>query len=143
MHSRFAIGAGVRWWPERVRALVSSSYDIQDIRRNESPDAVTIHSYRHRYGNVSGDAAFDERRLAAQPPITVPTNGLEGEADGVGPPSRFDDWAGHFTSRYERRLIPLAGHSSHARPRRPWSTQSATWPDVGSLAGFSHSMMRK
>ena len=161
-------------WPERVRALVSMSYNIQNIRRNASPDevaqehrdwyqwyfntergragltqnrrdlvrflwrlwapnwhfddatfaasavsfdnpdfvAVTIHSYRHRYGNAPGDPAFDEieQRLAAQPPITVPTIVLECLADGVGPPSPFDHSASHFTNRYERRLIPLAGH---------------------------------
>jgi pimeloyl-ACP methyl ester carboxylesterase len=161
-------------WPERVRGLVSSSYNIQNIAGNANPndpaqerrewyqwyfntsrgvagltqnreelarllwrlwspnwqfdDAtfaataasfqnpdfvdVTIHSYRHRHGNAAGDPAYDaiEQQLAAQPTIDVPTIVLEGMADGVAPPSPADPWASHFTSRYERRLLPLAGH---------------------------------
>jgi pimeloyl-ACP methyl ester carboxylesterase len=80
----------------------------------ENPDFVdvTIHSYRHRYGNAPGDPAYDEieQRLATQPPITVPAIVLDGAADGVGPPPLSDTAAQHFTRRYERRLIPLAGH---------------------------------
>ena len=52
---------------------------------------VVIHSYRHRHGNAPGDPRFDaiERRLAARPPITVPTIVLHGGNDGVsGPPAR-------------------------------------------------------
>jgi len=161
-------------WPQRVRGLVTSYYNIQNIPGNRNPNTmaqehrewyqwyfntergraglaknrddlvrflwrlwspnwafddaiyaataesfdnpdfvdVTIHSYRHRHGNAAGDAAFDEieQRLAAQPPITVPTIVVEGLADGVGPPAPTDTSAGKFTNRYERRLIPLAGH---------------------------------
>jgi pimeloyl-ACP methyl ester carboxylesterase len=161
-------------WPERVRGLVTSGYNIQHILRNTNPDDVaqehrnwyqwyfntergraglaanradlarflwrlwspnwefddatfaatavsfenpdfvdvTIHSYRHRYGNAPGDAAYAdiEQRIAAQPPITVPTIALEGLADGVAPPSSDDHDAGRFTNRYDRRLIPRAGH---------------------------------
>jgi pimeloyl-ACP methyl ester carboxylesterase len=81
----------------------------------DNPDFVdiVIHSYRHRFGYAPGDPAFEaiEKRLAAQPPISVPTIVLQGEGDGVnvaGPatPSqqRF------FTGRYERRSIPVIGH---------------------------------
>lgn len=45
---------------------------------------VVIHSYRHRFGLVPGDSRYDdlEQRLAADPPITVPTVVLESGADG-------------------------------------------------------------
>ncbi len=73
---------------------------------------VTIQSYRHRYGNAPGDPAFDaiEEQLAAQPSISVPTIVLHGEADGVGPVAGSTGHAHHFTARYERRVVPMAGH---------------------------------
>jgi pimeloyl-ACP methyl ester carboxylesterase len=80
----------------------------------ENPDFVdvVIQSYRHRYGAAPGDPALEpiERRLAEQPKITVPTIVLHGAADGVGPPQGSEQHARHFTSRYERRVIPVAGH---------------------------------
>jgi pimeloyl-ACP methyl ester carboxylesterase len=73
---------------------------------------VTIQSYRHRYGNAPGDPAFEdiERRLAEQPPIAVPTIVLHGACDGVTPPDQSEHADAHFTARYERRVIPSAGH---------------------------------
>lgn len=80
----------------------------------ENPDFVdvVIQSYRHRYGAAPGDPALEsiEQQLAAQPKITVPTIVLHGAADGVGPPENSVNHARHFTARYERRLIPVAGH---------------------------------
>jgi len=80
----------------------------------DNPDFVdvTIQSYRHRYGNAPGDPAVEalEEQLAAQPPIKVPTVVLHGEADGVGPVAGSAGHAHHFTARYERRVVPIAGH---------------------------------
>jgi len=80
----------------------------------DNPDFVdvVIQSYRHRHQNAPGDPALEpiERRLAAQPSITVPTIVLHGEADGVGPVEQSAGHARHFTGRYERRVIPVAGH---------------------------------
>jgi pimeloyl-ACP methyl ester carboxylesterase len=80
----------------------------------DNPDFVdvTIQSYRHRYGNAPGDPALEplEQRLTEQPPITVPTIVLHGACDGVGPPEQSERHARHFTARYERRVIPVAGH---------------------------------
>lgn len=80
----------------------------------DNPDFVdvTIQSYRHRYGNAPGDPAVAvlEERLAARPPITVPTIVLHGEADGVNPVEGSASHAHHFTARYERRAVPVAGH---------------------------------
>jgi len=80
----------------------------------DNPDFVdvTIQSYRHRYGNAPGDPVYDplEQRLTERPPITVPTIVLHGACDGVGPAEQSESHARHFTSRYERRVIPVAGH---------------------------------
>lgn len=80
----------------------------------DNPDFVdvTIHSYRHRYANAVGDPALEplERQLAERPPISVPTIVLHGEDDGVGPPAQSESHQRYFTGRYERRVIPIAGH---------------------------------
>ena len=73
---------------------------------------VTIQSYRHRYGNASGDADHDEleARLAAQPSIGIPAIVLHGECDGVGPPAQSETASRHFSGPYERIVVPVAGH---------------------------------
>ena len=80
----------------------------------ENPDfvAVTIQSYRHRYGNAAGDPAYDavEAALAAQPVIKVPTIILHGEADGVGAPASSIPRDRLFSNLLRRQLIPRAGH---------------------------------
>ncbi|MDP3841693.1 MAG: alpha/beta hydrolase [Oxalobacteraceae bacterium] len=80
----------------------------------DNPDfvEVVIHSYRHRFGLVAGDPRFEEteRRLATQPRISVPTVALDGAGDGVMPIGGSKWHAAFFTGRYERRVIPLAGH---------------------------------
>lgn len=81
----------------------------------DNPDfvAVTIQSYRHRFGYAPGDPALDdiERRLAARPKITVPTIALQGEADGVGPPELSEQQGKFFTGLYQRRVLPRIGHN--------------------------------
>ncbi|MBV8120951.1 MAG: alpha/beta hydrolase [Alphaproteobacteria bacterium] len=80
----------------------------------DNPDfvAVTIHSYRHRHRNAPGDPVLEpiEQRLAAQPAISVPTIVLHGAADGVSPVEQSAGHAAHFTGRYDRRVVPVAGH---------------------------------
>jgi len=81
----------------------------------DNPDfvAVTIHSYRHRYGNVAGDSKLDEieQRLAQQPKISVPTIALQGEVDGVHPPESSAHHAAFFSGPYRRRVLPRIGHN--------------------------------
>ena len=74
---------------------------------------VVIQSYRHRYGYVVGDPALEhiEALLAHQPPISVPTIVLDGADDGVSAVQVTDRAAPHFSGRYERRVIPAAGHN--------------------------------
>lgn len=81
----------------------------------DNPDFVeiVIHSYRHRFGGISGDPTLDEieSKLVDQPNITVPSIVLLGGDDGVDPPMTIDDDAPHFTGRYERRIVSGAGHN--------------------------------
>ena len=80
----------------------------------DNPDFVdvVIQSYRHRYGAAPGDPALEpiEQRLAAQPPIPVPTVILHGEADGVTPMPDAGTEARHFTGPMTRRVLPRIGH---------------------------------
>jgi pimeloyl-ACP methyl ester carboxylesterase len=81
----------------------------------DNPDFVdvTIHSYRHRYGNAAGDPALEEieTRLAAKPKIAVPTIALQGEADGVLPPELSRRHGAFFTGPYQFRILPKIGHN--------------------------------
>ena len=81
----------------------------------DNPDFVdvVIHSYRVRYGYAAGDPALAaiEQKLAAKPPITVPTIVLQGEAPGTVPPEVSIAHAKYFTGPYQRRTIPLVGHN--------------------------------
>jgi pimeloyl-ACP methyl ester carboxylesterase len=81
----------------------------------EHPDFVdvVIHSYRHRFGLVPGDPAVAEveRRIAAQPPITVPTISFDGTADGVRPWEPAEANAHRFTGPRQHRVLPGIGHN--------------------------------
>lgn len=100
--------------------LWSPNWEFDDTRYEataqsfDNPDFVdvVIQSYRHRHQNAPGDPALAdiERALEAQPKITVPTIVLHGEADGVGPLEQSEQAWRQFTHRYERRIIPVAGH---------------------------------
>ncbi len=81
----------------------------------DNPDfvEVVIQSYRHRFGLVAGDPALAgiERRLAAQPPITVPSITFDGTDDGVRPPAAAAQHAHLFTGPRSHRIVPGAGHN--------------------------------
>jgi pimeloyl-ACP methyl ester carboxylesterase len=80
----------------------------------DNPDfvPVVIHSYRHRHRNAPGDPRLDaiERRLAARPPITVPSIILHGADDAVGPPRRSANDLSLFPAGTERRVVAGVGH---------------------------------
>jgi len=96
-------------WPfdEATYARTAASFDNPDFV------AVVIHSYRHRFALVPGDPAVEatERRLAAQPVITVPTIVLHGGANGVSPVATSERHTRFFKGPYERRVIPDVGHN--------------------------------
>ncbi len=84
----------------------------------DNPDhvAITIHNYRWRLGLVNGEAKFDalEERLAAAPPITVPTITLEGDANGAPHPDA-SVYRAKFTGRYAHRVV--GGGTGHNLPQ--------------------------
>ena len=71
-----------------------------------------MHSYRHRFGLVDGDPAYQatEDRIATQPLITVPTAVVDGRHDTVRPPRSREEHAAHFTNLVDYRRID-AGHN--------------------------------
>jgi len=81
----------------------------------DNPDfvAVTVQSYRHRFGYAAGDPALEpiEQRLAAQPAIPVPTIVLHGASSGIQPPAASEAHARLFTGPYQRRVLPTIGHN--------------------------------
>ena len=82
---------------------------------HDNPDYVdiVIHSYRHRFARAEGDPQYADlqRRLAALPPITVPTITLDGDADGVSPATDGTATAAKFSGRRNHRVIARAGHN--------------------------------
>jgi len=82
----------------------------------DNPDFVdvVIHSYRHRYGYAPGDPDLEaiEQRLAALPPITVPTIALHGGIDGVSGPPNPEAQKRFFSGPFQQRVIPGVGHDT-------------------------------
>ena len=81
----------------------------------DNPDFVdvVIQSYRHRFALAEGDPAYVEieARLAAQPPITVPSITFDGVDDGVRAPSQPAASAQNFTGQRSHRWVPGVGHN--------------------------------
>jgi pimeloyl-ACP methyl ester carboxylesterase len=81
----------------------------------DNPDhvSVVIHNYRWRLSVAEGDPRYDdlEQRLAAGPVIAVPTITLDGDSDGVAPPSDGKSYAGKFSGKRTHRIIEGVGHN--------------------------------
>jgi len=79
----------------------------------DNPDfvEVVVHSYRHRYGLVPGDPAYQatEDVIAGSPRIGVPTVVLDPVDDTIDVPSRTDEHQRHFARLVDHRLVP-GGH---------------------------------
>ncbi|MBB4859283.1 pimeloyl-ACP methyl ester carboxylesterase [Novosphingobium chloroacetimidivorans] len=93
--------ASPRWsFDENTFARSATSFD------NPDHTAIVIHNYRWRLGIVDGEPKLQaiEDRLAASPPIAVPTITMEGDANGAPHPEPAS-YRARFTSRYEHRLI--------------------------------------
>ena len=89
----------------------------------DNPDFVdvVIHSYRHRFGLVPGDPAVAhiETRLVAEPPISVPTITIDGEADGVNTGTAHH--ARMFTGPHQHRVFKGAGHNPPQERPAEWA----------------------
>lgn len=83
-----------------------------------NPDhvAIVIHNYRWRLGLAEGEARYDalEAKLAAAPPIAIPTITIEGDANGAPHPDP-SAYRARFTGRYEHRLV--SGGIGHNLPQ--------------------------
>jgi pimeloyl-ACP methyl ester carboxylesterase len=94
-------------------------FDAETFARSaesfDNPDFVdvVVHSYRHRYALVEGDASVDaiESALAEQPLISVPTIAIDGDSDGVITDEGSASHARFFSARYERRIFANVGHN--------------------------------
>ncbi len=95
----------------------------------DNPDFVdvTIHSYRHRLGFAEGFPVYEEmeRRLAAQPAISVPTITLDGGADGVVAATDGKSTAARFSGERQHRIVPHAGHN--LPQENPRAFAAAVW----------------
>jgi pimeloyl-ACP methyl ester carboxylesterase len=100
--------------------LASPKWNFDDATFDRSaaafnnPDhvSIVIHNYRWRLGLVAGEQKYDdlEKRLAAGPPIAVPTITLEGDANGAPHPDP-SAYAKKFSGKYTHKLIRGAGHN--------------------------------
>ena len=92
---------------EETFARTAASFDNPDFVE------VVLHSYRYRIGAVPGDPELEsmERRLTAQPQITVPAIVLEGADDGVDPPAESETVAAHFPDLRRQTVLPGVGHN--------------------------------
>lgn len=99
------------WSPEWAEAQSAFGASAPSLHNPDFVDVV-VHSYRHRCGLAEGDPRYDdlERRLAQRPTIAVPTVSVDSGADGFG---WFDSSvdAPHFSSSYERVVLPGVGHN--------------------------------
>ena len=101
----------------------------RSVEAFDNPDYVdvVIHSYRHRLGHAAGFAQYEdlEKRLAAQPPIAVPTITMDGGADGVVPATDGKSSALKFTGSRQHRIIANAGHN--LPQEKPVAFAEAVW----------------
>jgi len=99
-----------------------------------NPDHVdiVIHNYRWRLGSAAGEARYDalEAKLAAGPPITIPTITMEGDANGAPHPDPAA-YAKRFTGPYAHRLI--TGGIGHNLPQEAPAAFAQAVIDVDKL----------
>jgi len=74
---------------------------------------VVLHSYRHRLGYAPSYPPYNqiEKKLTAQPAITVPAVTLDGLADGNFPATDGSTSAYHFTGPRVHHQVSNAGHN--------------------------------
>ena len=79
----------------------------------DNPDHVDIvvHNYRWRIGLAPGEPRYDaaEKRLAARPPITVPTITIGSDFDGAAKDGA--GYRGQYAGPYEHRVLDGIGHN--------------------------------
>jgi pimeloyl-ACP methyl ester carboxylesterase len=89
--------------------------DFDEVARSfDNPDwaAITLHSYRHRWGHAEGDPAYakDDAALTPAPVLAVPTLVIHGGADRVNHPDGSAGKEGFFSGPYRRAVLDGVGH---------------------------------
>jgi pimeloyl-ACP methyl ester carboxylesterase len=99
------------WSPTWPQAAAQFTLSAPSLHNPDFTDVV-VHSYRHRFGATPGDPAYAaiEQRLAAHPPITVPTVSLAPDADGFVT-NRPDDDRDRFSGPFRGQALPGVGHN--------------------------------
>ncbi|HEK1687812.1 TPA: alpha/beta hydrolase [Pseudomonas putida] len=94
------------WYNQKDFEVASSAFMGPDWAK------VVLHSYRHRWGFVEGDPAYDidEARLQPAPQLNVATLVLHGADDRCNSPASSANREHFFSGRYQRELIPGVGH---------------------------------
>jgi len=79
---------------------------------NDDWAPISIHAYQQRWGDVAGAPQHEniERRLAAAPPIRVPTIVLHGAVDGDNFVETSAGKDRYFLDTYERTVLDGIGH---------------------------------
>ncbi|MDG4667468.1 alpha/beta hydrolase [Mycobacterium sp. 236(2023)] len=99
--------------------LASPAWRFSDATYNlsaaafDNPDHVDIvvHNYRWRQSLAPGEPRFDadERRLAARPPITVPTITIGSDFDAAAKDGAT--YRSHYTGWHQHRVLDGIGHN--------------------------------
>lgn len=94
------------WYDDAEFAATALAFDHPDWI------AVTLHSYRHRWGFVPGDPAYaaDTAALKPLPVLALPTLVIHGKDDYVNPVATSANKEGWFTGGYRRVVLDGVGH---------------------------------
>ena len=94
------------WFDEATFNAVAKSFD--------NPDwvAVTLHSYRVRWGEAEPDpdSVWLEDRIKKTHSLSLPTVYFQGMYDGVNPPDLSEDLYKKFTGPFDRIVLQNVGH---------------------------------
>ena len=106
--------ARIQWETWAPEGWFSDTEFEMTAKSFENPDwpAITLHSYRVRWGEADKDPRYrdlDERALAATS-ISVPTLMIQGGADGVTLAASTDGNDKHFSGGYRRVVLDGVGH---------------------------------
>lgn len=94
------------WFTEETFEAVARSWKNPDFV------AVTLHSYRSRWDEAEPDAKSRqlEAAIKATKTLSLPALYVQGEVDGVNPPSTSENVHEKFTGPFARIVMPGVGH---------------------------------
>lgn len=94
------------WYDEAEFAATAVAFDNADWID------ITLHSYRHRWGFVSGDPAYaaDTAALKPLPLLATPTLVIHGQHDYVNPVMTSANREAWFSGGYRRVVLDGVGH---------------------------------